>query len=73
LVRDLNWISGKPDLSKTYSGVIRYNGKENKVRLWEVGNGKILAKFEEPQRAVASGQILVFYDGDICLGDGVIV
>ncbi len=29
--------------------------------------------FEEPQRAVAPGQVLVLYDGDVCLGGGAFV
>lgn len=35
-------------------------------------DGNIL-KLEQPQRAVAAGQSIVLYDGDVCLGGGIVV
>ncbi len=35
--------------------------------------GEILARFEEPQRAITPGQAAVFYDGDLVVGGGWIV
>lgn len=37
-----------------------------------VGEGKARVVFDEPQRAAASGQSCVFYDGDVVIGGGII-
>ena len=35
-------------------------------------DGGVEVLFDDPQRAVTPGQSLVLYDGEICLGGGVI-
>ena len=36
------------------------------------GDGSLEVRFDEPQRAVTPGQFAVLYDGERCLGGGVI-
>ncbi|HBA65577.1 MAG TPA: tRNA 2-thiouridine(34) synthase MnmA [Methylococcaceae bacterium] len=36
------------------------------------GGNRVRARFDQPQRAITPGQSVVFYDGEICLGGGII-
>ena len=38
-----------------------------------IGQGLVRVDFEEPQRAITSGQSVVFYSEDRLLGGGIIV
>lgn len=50
----------------------RYTHKEQWAKIWQTDENTVHAEFEEPVRAVTSGQSLVFYDGDTVIGGGVI-
>jgi len=51
---------------------IRYAAKPSAAKLSLSENGKLLAVFDEPQRAATPGQSIVFYDGDRVIGGGFI-
>ena len=36
-------------------------------------NGAVLVRFAEPERAVAMGQAVVLYDGEMVVGGGTII
>jgi len=52
---------------------VRYKQKETDAVITPLENGDVGVKFETPQRAIAPGQAVVFYDGDIVVGGGTIV
>lgn len=51
----------------------RYTHKEQWAKVWQTGEDTLHAEFEEPVRAVTSGQSLVLYDGDCVIGGGTIL
>lgn len=70
-VRSLG-IIGFDDMSGI-TAKIRYAAKPAAASLKLLPDGKILATFEEPQRAPTPGQSIVFYRNDLVLGGGFIV
>jgi tRNA-specific 2-thiouridylase len=72
-ISDINWISGKePDLSKSYEGRVRYREKLSKCNIKKI-DSRYQVEFKEPQWAVASGQSVVIYNKDVCLGGGIVI
>ena len=71
---DVNWISiPQIEGSLRCKAKHRYRQKEQWANVCALDSGKIKIKFDEPQRAIASGQAVVLYDGDIVLGGGTII
>lgn len=50
----------------------RYNGKEQPATIHQTSENEVFVEFDTPQRAVTSGQAVVFYDGDIVIGGATI-
>jgi tRNA-specific 2-thiouridylase len=66
-IQDINWIR-KTELGKKYAARIRY---QQELQSCTVEEHKVI--FEEPQNTASSGQSVVVYDGDLCVGGGIIV
>jgi tRNA-specific 2-thiouridylase len=73
VAEDVNLISvEKLEEPMRITAKTRYSQTEQSATLSYVGNGEYLVEFDKPQRAVTSGQAVVFYDGDIVVGGGTI-
>jgi len=66
-MKSANWIADKPNPNKKYSAQIRYHGEKLPC---QVSGDRVT--FQKPLLA-APGQSLVIYDGEVCLGGGVII
>lgn len=69
---DASWVAGvMPDLGD-YAAKTRYRQTDAKCNLTSSVGGKFSLSFAEAQWAVTPGQSAVLYDGDVCLGGGII-
>ena len=51
---------------------IRYAHKPAPATVTPTGEDTVRVEFDQPQRAIARGQSVVFYDGDVLVGGGII-
>jgi len=73
--QDMHWIAGTPPAAPVLARLgakTRYRMADAACRLERLGEDSWRATFAAPQWAPTPGQYLVLYDGDVCLGGGVI-
>ena len=67
------WVAGVPPRAGwVYTARIRHGQAPQSCVLADVGDGGCRVAFSDPQWALAPGQSVVVYDGNACLGGGVI-
>ena len=71
-VKLLNFITDVPKEGQHINAKFRYRQQDNGVTIHFKGEDEIELIFDEPYKAVTPGQAAVLYDGDICLGGGLI-
>lgn len=70
---DLNFISiDTLEEPMRVKAKIRYSAKAADALIIPIEDGKVKVVFDTPQRAITPGQSVVFYDGDIVVGGGII-
>ncbi len=69
----MDWVAGQaPADEARLTAKTRYRQSDVPCRMRTTAEGGVEVVFDDPQRAVTPGQSLVLYDGEICLGGGVI-
>lgn len=69
----LHWIGDRlPAFPLRCHAKTRYRQPDQKCIVEASEGGEVKVKFTSPQWAVTPGQYVVFYEGDMCLGGGVI-
>ncbi|MDB6094415.1 MAG: tRNA (5-methylaminomethyl-2-thiouridylate)-methyltransferase [Verrucomicrobia bacterium] len=70
-VQALSWIGEEISTPRTLEGRVRYRDPRVALDFIPEDGGIALIKFHEPQRGLAAGQILAFYDGEKLLGGAI--
>jgi tRNA-specific 2-thiouridylase len=71
---NVNWVSGAEPVSPFRVSVrVRYKAREVPAQVTPVGAARVSVELDETLPDVTPGQAAVFYDGEVCLGGGVIL
>ncbi|MCF8331776.1 MAG: tRNA 2-thiouridine(34) synthase MnmA [Bacteroidales bacterium] len=67
-----HWISHEPELPIKCNAKFRYRQPDRKVTVHKINQNQLMVEFDKPEAGITPGQAVVFYDGNICLGNGII-
>jgi tRNA-specific 2-thiouridylase len=69
----LSWVAGQaPAAGSRLTARVRYRQADQDCRIAAIDPAGMELEFDLPQRAVTPGQSVVLYDGEACLGGGII-
>jgi tRNA-specific 2-thiouridylase len=69
---EVNWLHPEPASPFNCTAKVRYRQPDQACEISKRADGGYLARFRDPQRAVTPGQYVCLYNGDVCLGGGLI-
>ena len=70
---EVNWISGNAPEQPIFGSIkIRYKAEDTDGLITPQKDGSINIKFTRPLRDITPGQAAVIFDGEVCLGGGII-
>jgi tRNA-specific 2-thiouridylase len=67
-----SWVAGEPPAPRQLAAKTRYRQADVACEVAPAGPDRFALDFTEPQWAVTPGQSAVLYDGEVCLGGGII-
>ncbi len=71
--QDLSWVAGvAPDPEGAYTAKTRYRQSDAPCHISRIGLETLNLEFADPQWAITPGQSAVMYQGEVCLGGGII-
>ncbi|MCI0474645.1 MAG: tRNA 2-thiouridine(34) synthase MnmA, partial [Anaerolineales bacterium] len=69
----VNWIADVPPRGETrVTAKIRYRASEVAATVMPIDSGRVRVVFDDFLRDITPGQAVVFFDGEVCLGGGII-
>lgn len=71
VVEQINWIAGHAPKVNRLRIKLRHGAPFHGCTIQGLENGSVLVRLDERDQGIAPGQFAVFYDGDTCLGSGV--
>jgi tRNA-specific 2-thiouridylase len=72
VAQDASWVSGGAPAAGQFAAKTRYRQQDAACRLANASDSGFSLRFSDPQWAVTPGQSAVVYDGEVCLGGGII-